>query len=309
MSHRPSFLRPRTSPPQSSLLPMGSAPAVAAASDGASNGASNKPIKPAHRLLICLRLTPPHHHPLRTSAIPILLLLAVLLSILLELRLSRLYERESKLDFWYSYPLKPFYALTCPKPHSPYPARPRANQTLHVISGRSPDQTAPIDLTWTAALESGLTRHRWDGNALGSLYANSRCRSSRWEHRLTYIYQSVFTSLLSESPDDVFFFVEDDVALLDWGGLRGEMERASWEKRGFFSFDPSPGRSEGGCVYEFGSVAFAISRGVMANVVNVGDDLFCRMGVDIMIARWGPWYGTRERVVEHVGMERYQSPS
>lgn len=139
------------------------------------------------------------------------------------------------------------------------------------------------------------------------------CRKMKWEQRLFAVYQSLFHQLLTDHPDEAgFVIVEDDAILVNPRAFATEVCSATQHELEFYSLYRSPlqwqGRREASCIYEHGTVAFYIRRGLMETVVNEQRrGWFCRFPIDMYISKLGPWYATRREIVGHSGAGRIGS--
>jgi hypothetical protein len=243
-------------------------------------------------------------------------------------------EREAPLDHIAAALQTPLYALTCPViPEDPFVdvqaavavananANTNTNRTLSIpfamISARPTAQVQPVFQSWSKCIPSiqlVSTLH------ISRTYQNTRCHIQRhsWASRLFAVYQDVFRRLLQEYPDQQHFVtIEDDTVLLNATRLYQELHWAVTHNVGYYSFtstslassdsdsdvtssssssSPSPS-----CIYEYGATAQLISRRLMQSVVAADDDSFCRLPIDMFIARAGPWYVTTERITKHIG--------
>lgn len=149
---------------------------------------------------------------------------------------------------------------------------------------------------------------------------NFLCRKIKWEQRLFYVYQHIFSELLATYPnDDGFVVIEDDATLLNPNALVDEVcnVHVRHQKIQFYSLYRSPIQqrqwwwrmsSKPSCVYRHGTVAFYIRRQLMEQIVNEHRrSLFCRFPIDMYISKFGPWYATRREVVGHLGRGRIGS--
>lgn len=149
---------------------------------------------------------------------------------------------------------------------------------------------------------------------------NFLCRKIKWEQRLFYVYQHIFSELLVAYPnDDGFVVIEDDATLLNPNALAEEVCNAHHQKMQFYSLYRSPLQqrrqwwwwrmnSKSSCVYQHGTVAFYIRRQLMKQIVNEHmRSLFCRFPIDMYISNFGPWYATRREIVGHLDRGRIGS--
>ena len=146
------------------------------------------------------------------------------------------------------------------------------------------------------------------------------CRKIKWEHRLFYVYQHIFTDLLTKYPnDDGFVIIEDDAILLSTTALAEEVCNVQHQKIQFYSLYKSPlqnrqqwlrnrNSKQTSCMYRHGTVAFYIRRQMMEQIVNEHRrSFFCRFPIDMYISKFGPWFATRREVVGHLGRGRIGS--
>ena len=133
------------------------------------------------------------------------------------------------------------------------------------------------------------------------------CRKMKWEHRLVFVYQTVFASLLETYPNDTgFVIIEDDAILISPHFFAKEVCGAHRLQLGFYSLYRSPLQKKGksssisSCMYKHGTVAFYIQRSIMEKIVNEQRrSQFCRFPIDMYISKLGPWYSTRRDIVGH----------
>lgn len=138
-----------------------------------------------------------------------------------------------------------------------------------------------------------------DTRNISMSYKNHRCRSFEWRHRLFYVYQQVFLYALRKYPrESGFIFVEDDGLLLNRTLL--ECEMCSIGTKDFYSFYQTS-ESAPSCIYEFSTLAFFMSAAKMQDLINADSNAFCRLPIDMFIARDGPWYVSTRRIVRHLG--------
>jgi hypothetical protein len=170
------------------------------------------------------------------------------------------------------------------------------------------------------AIAGGALKHHVDNHSSSSLRGQKKflCRKIKWEQRLFYVYQRVFSDLLIKYPtDDGFIIVEDDAVLLNPNVFAEEACHAHHQKFQFYSFYKSPlqqytlfsfRRNSSSCTYRHGTVAFYIQRHLMERIVNEHRrSMFCRFPIDMYISKLGPWYATRREVVGHLGHGRIGS--
>ena len=163
------------------------------------------------------------------------------------------------------------------------------------------------------AIAGGALKHHVDNNSSSSLRGQNKflCRKIKWEQRLFYVYQRVFSDLLIKYPtDDGFIIVEDDAVLLNPNVFAEEACHAHHQKFQFYSLYKSPlqqytlfsfRRNSSSCTYRHGTVAFYIQRHLMEQIVNEHRrSMFCRFPIDMYISKLGPWYATRREVVGHL---------
>jgi hypothetical protein len=211
-------------------------------------------------------------------------------------------QREAPLDHILAVLQAPFYALSCPAipedtviaidnrtmigMHSP---------TFAMISARPPAQVQPVFQSWN--------KHVPNINLVSTInisrsYRNTRCQKHTWASQLFAVYQDVFSRLLEEYPEQQHFVtVEDDTVLLNATRLLQELDWAVRHSVGYYSFMSS----SSSCVYKYGTTAQLISRRLMEAVLTADTDSFCRLPIDMFIARAGPWYVTTKRITKHIG--------
>lgn len=223
-------------------------------------------------------------------------------------------EREAPLDHVAAALQAPLYALTCPviPEDTVIDATNRTVIDTHtpfaMISARPAAQVQPVFQSWSQhvpniQLVSTLNISR--------TYRNTRCHQHTWASQLFAVYQDVFARLLTEYPDQQHFVtVEDDTVLLNATRLYQELDWAIRHTVGYYSFtstslaladSDSDLASSPSCIYKYGATAQLISRRLMQSILNAGDDSFCRLPIDMFIARAGPWYVTTSRVTKHIG--------
>jgi hypothetical protein len=237
-------------------------------------------------------------------------------------------EREAPLDHLVSTLQIPLYALTCPLiPESDTIMDVDvANRTMNpththnttippfaMISARPAAQVQPVLESWS---QHGVPHIQLISTLnMSRTYQNTRCRvrvhqHNSWASRLFAVYQDVFRRLLEEYPDESHFvMVEDDTVLLNATRLYQELNWAVTHNVGYYSFmstylaskSDSDSNSSPSCIYEYGTNAQLISRRLMLSVINADDDSFCRLPIDMFIARAGPWYVTTKRITKHIG--------
>ena len=148
-------------------------------------------------------------------------------------------------------------------------------------------------------------------------YRNLRCRRHTFASLVFAVYQHVFSKLLLDFPSQQYFVtVEDDTILLNATRFYVELRWAMKHNVGYYSFasvsasnaaasalllSSSPSISRRSCVYEYGTIAQLISRPLMLQVLNADTDSFCRLPIDMFIARAGPWYATVHPITKHIG--------
>jgi hypothetical protein len=181
------------------------------------------------------------------------------------------------------------------------------NQTLTnfpfaMISARPPAQVQPVFQSWSNSVPNIQLVSTLN---ISRTYQNTRCHIQRhsWASRLFAVYQDVFRRLLEEYPDSQHFVtIEDDVVLLNATRLYQELHWAVRHNVGYYSFtSTSLASSSPSCIYEYGATAQLISRRLMSSIINADDDSFCRLPIDMFIARAGPWYVTTKRITKHIG--------
>lgn len=172
------------------------------------------------------------------------------------------------------------------------------------------------------AIAGGALKHHVDNNSSSSSLRRQNkflCRKIKWEQRLFYVYQRVFSDLLIKYPtDDGFIIVEDDAVLLNPNVFAEEACHAHYQQKfQFYSLYKSPlqqhtrfsfRRNSSSCTYRHGTVAFYIQRHLMEQIVSEHRrSMFCRFPIDMYISKLGPWYATRREVVGHLGRGRIGS--
>jgi hypothetical protein len=174
-------------------------------------------------------------------------------------------------------------------------------------------------------------------------YKNTKCARLTFASRLFAVYQHVLTRLLSPSseyatPPRHFVILEDDVVLLDPTRFLAELKWAIDNDVGFYSFQlllpeylaaakdqPSTTFNASlldanldttlsslrhrSCVYQFSTTAQVFSRRLAQQIIDADTDSFCRLPIDMYIARAGPWYSTVHAVTRHVGKRLSLVPS
>jgi hypothetical protein len=220
-------------------------------------------------------------------------------------------QREAPLDHILAVLQTPFYALRCPAipedtviaidnrtmidMHSP---------TFAMISARPAAQVQPVFQSWI--------KHVPNINLVSTInisrtYRNTRCQTHTWASQLFAVYQDVFSRLLEEYPEQQYFVtVEDDTVLLNATRLYQELDWAVRYNVGYYSFTstslaPDLSSLSSLCVYKYGATAQLISRRLMEAVLTADTDSFCRLPIDMFIARAGPWYVTTKRITKHIG--------
>lgn len=173
------------------------------------------------------------------------------------------------------------------------------------------------------AIAGGALKHHVDNNSSSSSLLRGQnkflCRKIKWEQRLFYVYQRVFSDLLIKYPtDDGFIIVEDDAVLLNPNVFAEEACHAHYQQKfPFYSLYKSPlqqhtrfsfRRNSSSCTYRHGTVAFYTQRHLMEQIVNEHRrSMFCRFPIDMYISKLGPWYATKREVVGHLGRGRIGS--
>jgi hypothetical protein len=155
-----------------------------------------------------------------------------------------------------------------------------------------------------------------------------------YQHVLTRLLNS--SSEHSTTAPRHFVVLEDDVVLLDATRFLAELKWAMDHDVGFYSFQlllpeyleaaastkqvgptlthsnaslrganletsSSSSSRQRSCVYQFSTTAQVISRRLAQQIVHADTDSFCRLPIDMYIARAGPWYSTVHAVTRHVG--------
>jgi hypothetical protein len=196
---------------------------------------------------------------------------------------------------------KPFYSMNCPEILRD--ENPIVNDMMvlpspfFMISARPKDHVDPALATWQSHFNVTLI----STSVFSETFRNTRCRTASWKSRLFAVYEHVFAELLSEYPDQSHFCIlEDDVHLRDERRFRQDLQWALVHKVDYYSFFPTA-LDYNTCIYDHGTVAQLISRDLMRQVVDVDTDSFCRLPIDMFIARRGPWYVTTMPLTEHIG--------
>ena len=203
-------------------------------------------------------------------------------------------EDEAPLDHLAAILQKPLYALNCPI------IRETDDRTLKMppavmISARPKEQVAFALATWQRYFNLSVIRT----DSFSSTYINTRCRKTAWKARLFAVYQHVFQQMISQYPADwLFLVVEDDVLLIDGPGTHRELSWVLQHNVEFYSFLPTQSDS---CIFQYGTNAMAISKKVMVQLIEADVDTFCRLPIDMAIARVGPWYVTMKNLTQHIG--------
>ena len=159
------------------------------------------------------------------------------------------------------------------------------------------------------ALSGGALRSSSTGNS-GNKKQQFLCRKMKWEHRLFAVYQTVFSNLLTNYPNDTgFVIVEDDAVLKNPNAFVHEVCNAHHHELDFYSLYQSPiQRNKGSCIYLHGTVAFYIRRTIMKKIVGERRrGSFCRFPIDMYVSKMGPWYSTRREIVGHSELGRIGS--
>jgi hypothetical protein len=172
-----------------------------------------------------------------------------------------------------------------------------------MISARPYELVAPVRRTWTDAHFPMIV---FNTTAMSRDYVNTRCANNNetFKSRLFGIYQQVLATYVAEN--EYIVTVEDDVRLLDGETLRHELQLAVERQYQYYSFTrnaPTPT-----CLYRFGTTAQLWSRSMVQKILNVDDDTYCRLPIDMYIAQQGPWYVTQRPLVQHVGQRLTNIP-
>jgi hypothetical protein len=217
-------------------------------------------------------------------------------------------ELEAPLDHLTSNLWKPLYGIKgCPD-FNHYHKLPHGTQLppLVMISARPKHLVDPVLETWTRA---GFQVAIFNTTQISRDYRNLKCHQETFKSRLFAVYQEVFQNLLQESNTSKPYFavtMEDDVKLLDATRFRQELAYAYQQQWDYYSFtknsrDPT-------CLYQFGTTAQLWSQRMMRHVLQVNDDIFCRLPIDMFVAQQGPWYVTQHQLVQHVGTRLIKNP-
>lgn len=222
-------------------------------------------------------------------------------------------ELEAPLDHMWAVLQKPFYAHSCPvmSVHDESEATMDTDRQMVdtvpfvMISARSKDLVDLILASWQQPQQSPYTPfkvHVFDTHNISRTYQNMRCQKEAFKLRLFAVYQHAMKWMLQEWPrQSHFVMVEDDVKLLDPQGLRAELQWALHNDVGYYSFFAAGSQSPSSCLYNFGAHAQVFSRRIMEQVLEADTDSFCRIPIDMFVARLGPWYVTKHPLVQHVG--------
>lgn len=229
-------------------------------------------------------------------------------------------EVDAPLDHWASSVQKPWYALTCPK-FSSLGRDSDPDPTLldpipiWMISARPFSQVASVLSSWT---EQGfnvelVNTTEWSTNHAKAEAVES-CQRPSFGARLFSVYRRALSErFLSNASTTARYthavLLEDDARLVDGTALRRELGWAVSHNVDYYSFfavgsddndaTTAPIRS---CVYDHGTVAQVLSRRFAERLVHhVDRKSLCRLPIDLWIAKHGPWYVTRQKLVEHVG--------
>ena len=230
-------------------------------------------------------------------------------------------ESEAPLDHLTANLWKPLYSFTCPTmggDGSSNSSSTTISTKWHelppiiMISARPKDQVDPVLKTWT---DGGFQVQLISTAAMSRAYRKQRCQKASFKSRLFGIYLSVMQQQLhQQQPLDYLVTLEDDVVLVDGDGFREELQYAMQHQLDFYSFhkasssSPKSRASSGtNCIYQWGTQAQVWSRKMIERTLQVDDDAFCRLPIDMYIAQKGPWYVTQRELVRHVG-KRFQLP-
>jgi hypothetical protein len=218
-----------------------------------------------------------------------------------------LQQKEAPLDHIQAALQKPLYALSCPvipnhdtdKVVKDRIARASTIPAV-MISARSPEKVQPVYDSWKHAMHITLVSTL----NISRAYRNTRCQTHTWASQLFAVYQDVFTRLLDQYPDAQHFVtVEDDTVLLNATRLYQELDWAVAHNVGYYSFTSTSTSTTtpASCIYQYYTTAQLISRRLMRQVATADNDSFCRLPIDMFIARAGPWYVTTKPVTKHIG--------
>lgn len=219
-------------------------------------------------------------------------------------------EREAPLDHWAATLQKPWFALTCP--HIPPPNAEDISSTSNVpflmISARPKEEVEPVWQSWT---QQGIPVHLVKTHDWSVAFVNTQegCqRRKSFGSRLFAIYQRVLREYLLLNYTASHVVVLEDDAVLVNGTSQAFLQELAWvvstnlDYYSFYSVDNTS------CVYNFGTQAQVFSKHFAERIVHEVDrESFCRLPIDMWIAKQGPWYVTRQKLVEHVGT-RLQLP-
>jgi len=248
------------------------------------------------------------------------LIIFVALFVYVSLYLWNLYyqvqQREAPLDHLFSTVKKPFYRC----PEIPVAANESLSSAITtkrsslanspppfiMISARPREKVEPIVQSWMTFVQPlSLTLTVFSTRNVSDIYVNKRCHHWTWSSRLFSVYHHVMEWALLNSTSAFFIFLEDDVLLRMPVAFGSELQWAIHRKLDYYSFFRTPlvskKRNRTSCLYQWGTQAQLISRKMMNRILQVNDDRFCRLPIDMYVAQQGPWYVTQRQLVEHVG--------
>ena len=172
-----------------------------------------------------------------------------------------------------------------------------------MISARPMIQVVKVLNSWTK--EGFLVKIQSTLN-ISRNFQDDRCPlKNQWAVRLFSVYHQVFREALQNYPSNSHFvFLEDDARLDDGVGLREELTYAIDQNLDYYSFFYHGNDS---CLYSSGTVSQVISREMIEKLLQIDTKSFCRLPIDMYIAKIGPWFETQRQLVTHIG-KRYTPP-
>jgi hypothetical protein len=209
-------------------------------------------------------------------------------------------QRSAPLEHTWSILQKPFYFWRCPNCKQHKTATNVTAVPFVMISARPIIHVEKVLNSWT---QEGFAVKLMSTLNISRNFQDTRCPlKNQWAVRLFYVYQQVFREALQSYPINTHFvFLEDDAMLEDGVGLREELAFAIDKKLDYYSFYKN---GKDSCLYTAGTVSQVISRKMMQSLLQVGTKSFCRLPIDMCIAKVGPWFVTQRRLVKHIG-KRY----
>lgn len=227
-------------------------------------------------------------------------------------------QREAPLDHAIAAVQKPFWAWTCPvipdtamdvlQAHTNTTTR---RVPIAMISARDMTIVQPVYDTWnnnSILQDIPLFLHPVqlkNTSEFSRTYVNTRCQSATFASRLFAVYQHVIAELLHDFPQTRhFILVEDDTVLINATRFVQEVHWAvDVADVDFYSINPfatnNPSLSPSSCVYEFSTTAQIMSRTIMTRILEADTDSFCRLPIDMFLARAGPWYTSVRPITKH----------